>query len=112
VYVDVALTPDLEAEGYAREVIRRIQEMRRQHALNVEDFITAGVVIADERVASLFSGPRKDAVSGEVRARELTIVTGSSPGIADTFACTKEWDVEGITIVIGISKVPDQPVEE
>ena len=28
VYVDVALTPDLEAEGYAREVIRRIQEMR------------------------------------------------------------------------------------
>ncbi|NQS79366.1 MAG: class I tRNA ligase family protein, partial [Methanoculleus bourgensis] len=30
VYVDVALTPELEAEGYAREVIRRIQEMRRQ----------------------------------------------------------------------------------
>ena len=28
VYVDVALTPELEAEGYAREVIRRIQEMR------------------------------------------------------------------------------------
>lgn len=112
VYVDVALTPDLEAEGYAREVIRRIQEMRRQHTLNVEDFINACVVIADERVASLLSGPRKDAVSGEVRARELTMVTGSSPGMADTFACTKEWDVEGITIVIGISKVPDQPVKE
>ena len=39
VYVDVALTPDLEAEGYAREVIRRIQEMRQQLDLAVEDFI-------------------------------------------------------------------------
>ena len=30
VYVDTSLTPELEAEGNAREVIRRVQEMRRQ----------------------------------------------------------------------------------
>ena len=112
VYVDVSLSPELEAEGYAREVIRRIQEMRRQHALNVEDYITAGVVIADERVAGLLRGPMKDAIGGEVRARELAIATGSAPDLADTFACTKEWDVEGIAVVIGISKFPDQPAQE
>ena len=42
-----ALTPELEAEGNAREVIRRIQEMRRQLDLNVEDFICVYVVISD-----------------------------------------------------------------
>ncbi len=47
VYVDTALTPELEAEGNAREVIRRIQEMRRQLDLNVEDFISSYVVIND-----------------------------------------------------------------
>ena len=30
VYVDIALTPELEAEGYAREIIRRIQDMRKE----------------------------------------------------------------------------------
>jgi len=29
VYVDTSLTPEIESEGYARDVIRRIQEMRR-----------------------------------------------------------------------------------
>ena len=55
VYVDVALTPDLEAEGYAREVIRRIQEMRRQLDLAVEDFIVVDVGIADKRICDLVS---------------------------------------------------------
>ena len=50
VYVDTALTPELEAEGNAREVIRRIQEMRRQLDLNVEDFISAYVIINDSRI--------------------------------------------------------------
>jgi isoleucyl-tRNA synthetase len=45
VYVDVSLTPELEAEGYAREVIRRLQEMRRQADLAVEDYIVARVEV-------------------------------------------------------------------
>ena len=53
VYVDIRLTPELEAEGYAREMIRRIQETRRQLDLAVEDFIVADVAVADERICAL-----------------------------------------------------------
>ena len=73
VYVDVALTPELEAEGYAREVIRRIQEMRRQLDLAVEDFILADVAIADERICGLVSTGWKAGIADEVRAKELSL---------------------------------------
>jgi isoleucyl-tRNA synthetase len=104
VYVDVTLTPALEAEGYAREVIRRIQEMRRQLDLNVDDFIVAAVDIADERVASLIGEEAwQKEIAGEVRAATLTVHrNGEKP--AETFALEKDWDVEGVQMQIGISR--------
>ncbi|MCK9276779.1 MAG: isoleucine--tRNA ligase [Methanoculleus sp.] len=105
VYVDVTLTPTLEAEGYAREVIRRIQEMRRQLDLNVNDFIVAAVDVADERVASLIGEEEwQKEIAGEVRAAALTIrhTDGERPG--KPFALEKDWDVEGVQMQIGISR--------
>ncbi len=112
VYVDVTLTPDLEAEGYAREVIRRIQEMRRLRDLNVEDYITAGAVIDDERVASLLQGHWREAIMDEVRAGICTIATGSSFSTPGAWELEREWDVEGIPMLIGISKLADQPFKK
>jgi isoleucyl-tRNA synthetase len=83
VYVDITLTPDLEAEGYAREVIRRIQEMRRQLNLNVDDYIVAALDVANERVASLIGEEKwKKEIAGEVRASDLGIrrTDGDRPG--------------------------------
>jgi len=108
VYVDVTLTPDLEAEGYAREVIRRIQEMRRQRDLNVEDYITAGIVIDDERVCSLLQGRWEDVIQEEVRAGSIRISPGSSFSMNGSFELERDWDIEGIQAVIGISKFTDQ----
>ena len=104
VYVDVTLTPALEAEGYAREVIRRIQEMRRQLDLNVDDFIVAAVDVADERVASLIADEEwQKEIAGEVRAAALTVRrNGGKP--AEPFALEKDWDVEGVQMQIGISR--------
>jgi len=104
VYVDVTLTPALEAEGYAREVIRRIQEMRRQLDLNVDDFIVAAVDVADERVASLIAEEEwQKEIAGEVRAAALTVRrNGEKP--AEPFALEKDWDVEGVQMRIGISR--------
>ncbi|MCT8336291.1 isoleucine--tRNA ligase [Methanoculleus sp. Afa-1] len=104
VYVDVTLTPALEAEGYAREVIRRVQEMRRQLDLNVDDFIVAAVGVADERVASLIATEEwQKEIAGEVRAATLT-VRRSSERSAGAFALEKDWDVEGVQMRIGISR--------
>jgi isoleucyl-tRNA synthetase len=109
VYVDVALTPDLEAEGYAREVIRRIQEMRRLCDLNVEDFISGSASIGNERIASLLQGHWCGVIMDEVRAGTFTISAGLSFSTSCSWELEKEWDVEGIPMLIGISKLADQP---
>ncbi|ABN56336.1 MULTISPECIES: isoleucine--tRNA ligase [Methanoculleus] len=105
VYVDVTLTPALEAEGYAREVIRRIQEMRRQLDLNVDDFIVAAVDVADDRVASLIAEEEwQKEIAGEVRAAALTVRRTDGERPTETFALEKDWDVEGVQMQIGISR--------
>src|SRR5512136_1830976 len=70
VYVDVALTPDLEAKGYAREVVRRIQEMRKQLDLAVEDNIDVEAAVGDKRVLALLMSDATIAmIADEVRAK-------------------------------------------
>ena len=98
VCVDVTLDDDLTAEGYSREVIRRIQEMRKQLDLQVDDSINAAVQIEDEKILSLVSG-WKEMIMSEVRAKSLEI---SAMGDIDA-ALVQEWDVEGIKMNIGIS---------
>ena len=107
VYVDVALTPELESEGYAREVIRRIQEMRRQLDLAVEDFITADVIVNDPRICALISDNQKPVIADEVRARRLTIRTAAEPNAGSPSQLEKDWDVEGVQMMIGISRASD-----
>ena len=103
VYVDVALTPDLEAEGYAREVIRRIQEMRRQLDLAVEDFISADVAIADQRICGLVGTSWKPGIADEVRAKDLSLHLAGECRVP-SHQLSKDWDVEGVAMTIGISK--------
>ncbi len=106
VYVDVTLSPDLEAEGYAREVIRRIQEMRKQLDLRVEDFIRADVAIADRNICDLIRITWHDGIQDEVRATELSIRPADESQPARSWQMEKDWDVEGVAMKIGISK-PD-----
>jgi len=40
VAVDSTLTPELRAEGLAREIVRRVQDMRKKAGFNIEDRIT------------------------------------------------------------------------
>jgi isoleucyl-tRNA synthetase len=105
VYVDVALTPDLETEGYAREMIRRIQDMRKQLDLAVEDNINVEASVGDKRVLALLMSDAIIAmISDEVRAKSFGFLKdGSSPDLA-RFASVKEWDVEGVAMTIGIAK--------
>ena len=116
VYVDVALTPELEAEGYAREVIRRIQEMRRQLDLAVEDFITVEIMINDTRLYTLLNKEKiglmvvSDSIADEVRAKtpKGILLTFLKPGEQiQNQELIKDWDVESVQIAIGISRAPN-----
>jgi isoleucyl-tRNA synthetase len=98
-YVDVELTPELEAEGYTRELIRRIQDMRKDLKLNVEDKIKAEICVGDDRVCGLVSGLR-ELIMSEVRASSLEF----KPDKTVSGALVKDWDVEGVPVTIGIEK--------
>ena len=100
VFVDVELTEDIESEGYARETIRRLQEMRKEMDLNVEDFISAFVSVNDARITGLM-GSQIAFISSEVRAESLDI--GHDEDVAGDFI--KDWVVEGVEMKLGISKI-------
>jgi isoleucyl-tRNA synthetase len=99
-YVDVELTPELEAEGYTRELIRRIQDMRKDLKLNVEDKIKAELYIGDDKVRNLIKSDEKKIIMDEVRAASLELKADRSV----SGALVKDWDVEGVPVTIGIEK--------
>jgi isoleucyl-tRNA synthetase len=99
VYVDANLTPELEAEGYAREVIRRLQDMRKELDLIVDENICASVQIKDERILKLVE-TLKDLIADEVRADVFDL--GSDIDVSGSLV--KDWDVEGIAMKMGIAK--------
>jgi isoleucyl-tRNA synthetase len=95
VYVDTSLTEDIEAEGYAREVVRRVQEMRKDLDLEMDAEIRLEYDVDDERVADLV-GRHEDLVHEEVRAVESGAVSDGH---------RKTWDVEGVDIEIAIEEL-------
>lgn len=100
VYVDVNLNPDLKAEGYSRELIRRIQEMRRQMDLNIEDFIISGIYTKDSTIADLITGKWPDLIKSEVRAQGLEISTEKPD--ENEWSTILDWEIEGVSVTIGI----------
>lgn len=74
VELDVTLTPELESEGMARDVIRLIQQARKDADLEVTDRIVCHVESTAEVTNSLVA--HREAVSEAVLARELNIAEG------------------------------------
>ncbi len=74
VALDTALTPELEAEGYARDLIRSIQDARKAAGLNVGDRIVLGLTVPAERVAAVET--HRELIAAEVLATTLTVAAG------------------------------------
>lgn len=98
VYVDAKLTRELESEGYAREVIRRVQDMRKELDLAVDEGIRAHIRITDQRVLDLVLDLEQH-IAKEIRA-EVQVI-GLDVDANGTLS--KDWDVEGVSMSIGIS---------
>ncbi len=112
VYVDVRLDDDLEKEGYEREVIRRIQEMRKQLDLVVSEFISVEVLVNNVRVFDLLNKNSRNTIAGEVLAvvpDKGVLFSFLKPGDRlRTHDSIKDWEIEGATetvsMTIGISR--------
>jgi isoleucyl-tRNA synthetase len=71
VVLDTAVTPELAAEGLARDVVRVVQQARREAGLNVSDRISL-VVEGPAEVAEAV-GRHREFVAGEVLATSLDL---------------------------------------
>jgi len=71
VSLDTKLTPELEAEGYAREISRKVQAARKNNGLVKTDKINLGVVMDDELMKMI--GSQLDFIKERVNAEELVL---------------------------------------
>lgn len=84
VALDTTLTPELEAEGFARDLIRSIQDQRKAEGLNVGDRISLVLTVPEDRVAAVET--HLDLIAHEVLATALTVEAGAEQEIAVTKA--------------------------
>lgn len=70
VVLDSVVTEELEAEGWARDVIRDLQETRKSLGLDVSDRITVVLAVPDDK--QVWAQSHRDLIAGEILATELT----------------------------------------
>jgi len=100
VAVDAVLTPALKAEGLARELVRRVQEMRKKANFNIEDRITTYYQLQDPAPAL------QDVMANwteYLRSETLTVNLVNSQPPEDAYVETHQ--VEGETITFGVQQV-------
>ena len=85
----------------ARELIRRVQDMRKDMDLDVEANIDVCVETTSE-FKDLIT-PQSEVISHEVRAKSLTIVDSELCDKDSDYE--KEWDIEGEKVVISIKNI-------
>ena len=71
--LDTTVTPVLEAEGLAREVVSRVQRLRRDSGLDVSDRIRLGLAVESGRLAGAVEA-NSDYIAGETLA--VVVTTG------------------------------------
>ncbi len=94
IYLYVEMDDELWKECLAREIVRRIQEMRKIMNLNVEEYIDVALSCKKEFVNGWI-----DYITREVRAKNIEF---ESKFEGDWFL--KEWDIEGEKVKIGIKR--------
>ncbi len=95
------LTPELILEGYAREMVNKIQFMRKDLGFEVVDRIRVGYEVIDtdkkadfEKAVELF---------GEyVKKETLTLKLGE--GLDSNLSEPAEWDINGVKIKLALAK--------
>jgi len=95
VVLDTTLTPELLEEGFYREIVSKIQTMRKEAGFEVMDHI---YVYADKnaKIADLIK-KYADELKSEVMADNIML--GEMTGY------TKEWNINGEDVVLGVAKV-------
>ncbi len=101
VVLDTNLTPELVEEGFVRELISKIQTMRKEAGFEVMDKISI-YYHADEKVADIFHKYGND-IMGDVLGTEVVAEADSFDAKEDGIYC-KEWNINGEKVLLGVKK--------
>ncbi len=93
VALEVELTDDLRSEGLARELINRIQNLRKDSGLEITDRINV-VISPDERIINTI-GDYADYIKTQVLADNISVADNAG----------EEYDLDGIKATIEIVKI-------
>ena len=94
VVIDTNLTEELLEEGFVREIVSKIQTMRKEAGFEVMDKITVYAEGSDK--ATGLMNANADSIKSDVMADAL--VTGSVDGYS------KEWNINGEKVTLGVKK--------
>jgi isoleucyl-tRNA synthetase len=108
VALDRAITPELRAEGLAREIVHHVQMMRRDAGLSVEDHIALHYATDSPELKAVFEAHGAH-ISDEVGATEVVPSSKSqvpSPGREDD-AASSMWngEIEGERLALSLRRV-------
>jgi len=96
VVLETTLTPELVAEGHAREVVSQLQNARKSAGLEVSDRIRVRYFCPDPAVASAIERHR-DLIRGEVLAEELSFAEQiESPTLLDVNGTAVQADLRKV----------------
>ena len=101
VYVDTTLSSDEIADGLTRDLVRRIQQMRKEMDLKVDAFIHVQIVASTIEAASSVKS-RQDYILGEVRAKKL-VVQHLDP-VRARGQLVREWPIGDDFFSIGVTR--------
>ena len=99
--LDPTLDDELRREGLARELVNRIQNLRKKNGLKISDRILLGVFAEPELID--VARVHWDYVAGETLATEL--VVGGTDETSERFDHRSEVEIEGQRLEIGLKAV-------
>ena len=95
VVIDKNLTPELIEEGNVREIISKIQTMRKDSGFEVMDNIK--IAFSGNETVEAIASRNSDEIKSETLGVELSI--------GATFTHSKEWNINGENVTISVEKV-------
>ena len=93
--LDTKLTPELIEEGFVREIISKIQTMRKEAGFEVMDRIRI-FQEGNETIAAIFE-------KYDVQIRHDVLADSVSAGNMSGYV--KEWDINGEKVTLGVEKI-------
>ncbi len=95
VVLDTNLTPELIEEGFVREIISKIQTMRKDSGYEVMDHIVL-YQSGNDKIKEIIA-KNKDSIMEDVLADDIKFDTECDN--------QKQWDINGEKVIIGLNKV-------